>query len=108
MYFPLSFKMEIASNNISNTNVRVDDYCDLEKDSITVEPVYFEKRGIHKYIDFKKLPTYSFYGAFSAIVFIYYIKMMSSPILSFLFTIFTTFIVGYSTIGPTSFDHLLV
>lgn len=94
--------MEIVSNNIQ------EEYCDLEKDAIVVEPVYFEKKGIHKYIDFKKLPTYSFYGAFSAIIFIYYIKMMSSPLVSFLFTIFTTFIVGYSTISPSTFDRLLV
>lgn len=76
--------------------------CDFEKDSIVIEPVYFEKKGwLHKYVDPKKMSKYSFYGAFCAVLFIYYIKLMSNPIIALIYTIGTTLVLAYSTF----FDH---
>ncbi len=77
--------------------------CDPEKDMIVIEPVYFGGKAM---IDMKKLIRYSFFGAFSAIIFIYYMKIMSNPLFAFLYTFITVFFLGYSGVDPMMFNSI--
>lgn len=75
------------------------DQCGEEGEAIIIEPVYFEKRmWLRRYVDPKKMAKYSFYGSFAAVLFIFYVKLMSHPLLAFLYTVGTTVILSYSTI----------
>jgi hypothetical protein len=81
----------------------------MDKNEITIEPVYFEKKSwLRKYIDPKKMAKYSFYGAFCAILFIYYVKIMSHPLIAFLYMIGTTLVLSYSVFVDSSYLSMFV
>lgn len=66
--------------------------CDDDKYKITIEPVYFNKTRMK----FKTLAKCVFYGTFYAIMFVFYLKILSSPVLAMLYSIGTAILFAAS------------
>lgn len=66
--------------------------CEDDKYKITIEPVYFNRTMMR----FKTIAKCTFYGAFSAVVFLVYLKILSSPLLAVLYSVLTAVIFAAS------------